>query len=115
MLGFLLRCYDTVRGLGPFFDLGDSRGTCPFASTLCVLGRDFIVNVGGGSRPGCFSWITCVSRKSSGLGWSFFDSLCSVLLVVHIGGCFAILTDLGGDGMVALAALLTWGWWLITR
>ena len=108
--------------------LGILGGMCLFASTLCVFGRELVVILGGGSCLGlslcscpALEWalismglfllgLLVCSHDSSGLGRSFFDSRCSGLLVVHIGGCFAILTDLGVDGMVALAALLTLGW-----
>ena len=98
-----------------------------FISTLCVLERELVVILGAGSYPG-LAWCSCpvlvwvlsslglsfpgllvCSHGASGLGQSSLDSRCSVILMVHIGGCFTILTDLGVDGVVTLAALLTLG------
>ena len=107
--------------------LGILGGTCLFVSTLCVLGRELVVILGGGSCPG-LAWCSCLvlkwalsslglsfprllvcSHGASGLGRPSLDSQCSVILMVHIGGCFTILTELGVDGVVTLAALLTLG------
>ena len=100
MLGFLLRCHDMVRSLGPFFDLGGSWGMCLFASTLCVLGRDFVVNLGGGSLPGLF----------------FLDYLCPATLLASVDPSLTpdVLCFLWFILVAVLLFLLTWGgmgWW----
>ena len=96
MLGFLLRCRDPVRGLSPI-NLGDSRGTCLFVSPLRVLGRDFVVNLGGGSRPGLF----------------FLDYLCPATILVSVDSSLTlgVLCFLWFLLVAVLLFLLTWGVW----
>ena len=56
-----------------------------------------------------FPGLLVCSHGVSGLCRSSLDPRCSGILMVPIGGCFTSLTDLGVDGVVTLAALLTWG------
>ena len=56
-----------------------------------------------------FPGLLVCSHGVSGLGRSSLDPQYSGILMVHIGGCLTSLTDLGVDGVVTLAALLTWG------
>ena len=96
-----------------------------FVSTLGALGRELGVIQGGELCPR-LAWCSCpvlewdlsslgvsfpgllaCSHGISGLGRSLLDPRCSRILMVHIGDCLTTLTDLGVDGVVTLAALLT--------